>query len=297
MNIYIDNFDYLVNNINSQDIDEEIQLIQEKLNSIEENNYLMLKNFENKSKLPEFQSKIDVNCKEFYLKKCENLANQIYTLQTKQFAESIWNIKIDVKNKKYLIIFEAAEGIENLSLNEADYKKLLNFRDPLNSISVYDLFQEKIHSYYNNGSSVNNEAKSQENVKRKRGRPKINKCANEEKDESTIISKRMGKKMKRNIKNNVKRKESIEIAKVVSVDYEFCHHCKQRKPAEVMIKCTRTKNKFVDIPVKTFYVNNTTCVKSKFYLSLEFFNFIITNFSGDPNDILDGYLNKSNLNN
>jgi hypothetical protein len=278
MNIYIDNFDYLVNNTNSQDIDEEIQLIQQKLNSIEENNYLMLKNFENKSKLPEFQPKIDVNCKEFYLNKCENLANQIFTLQTKQFAESIWNIKIDVKNKKYLLIFEEAEGIENLSLSEVDYKKLLNFRDPLNSISVYDLFQEKIHSYYNNGSKANNEAKSQEIVKRKRGRPKIYKCANEDEDElsrnSTSISKRMGKKMNtKNIKNNIKlpRRESIEIAKVVSVDYQFCHHCKQRKPAEVMIKCTKTKNKFTDIPVKTYYVNNTTCVKSKYHFNFRIF--------------------------
>lgn len=302
MNVYIDNFDYLINNINSRDIDEEIQMIQEKLNSVEENNYLMLKNFENKSKLPEFLPKVDINSKDFYINKCENLANQIFTLQTKQFAESIWNIKIDVKNKKYLLIFEEAEGIENLSLNEEDYKKLLTFRDPLNSISVYDLFQEKIHSYYNNGSSTNKEAKSQEIIKRKRGRPKINKCGKkEEKEEdeetqnSTLISRKKEKLKKNNTKNIVKvpRRESVEIAKKVSVDYEFCHHCKQRKPAEVMIKCTKTKNKFVDIPVKTFYVNNTTCVKSNFLLILEFFNFIITNFSGDPNDILDGYLNKS----
>ena len=36
-----------------------------------------------------------------------------------------------------------------LEMDEDKYKNLIKFRDPLNSISVYDLFQEKTHSYYN----------------------------------------------------------------------------------------------------------------------------------------------------
>jgi hypothetical protein len=34
-------------------------------------------------------------------------------------------------------------------MNEENYKNLIKYRDPLNSISAYDLFQEKTHSYYN----------------------------------------------------------------------------------------------------------------------------------------------------
>jgi hypothetical protein len=62
----------------------------------------------------------------------------------------------------------------------------------------------------------------------------------------------------------MKNKEDIQIAKVVAIDYDFCHHCKQRKPAEVMVKCSSGhSNKFVERPMKTFYVNNSTVVRSK----------------------------------
>lgn len=71
------------------------------------------------------------------------------------------------------------------------------------------------------------------------------------------------KKGRPKLKKNVE--EEIQIAKVVNINYDFCHHCKQRKPGEVMIKCgTSHSSKFVEKPTKIFYVNNTTVVKSNY---------------------------------
>jgi hypothetical protein len=65
----------------------------------------------------------------------------------RQFAESIGRIKKDTKTNEYYLIFDESEKIDPLTLKEKDYRHLFKFRDSANSISVYDLFQEKIHSY------------------------------------------------------------------------------------------------------------------------------------------------------
>jgi hypothetical protein len=65
----------------------------------------------------------------------------------KQLAESIFCIKKDLKKNEYILLFDPSENIETLVLDEQDYKKFFKYRDPLGSVSVYDLFQEKIHSY------------------------------------------------------------------------------------------------------------------------------------------------------
>ena len=236
----------------------------------------------------------------------------------KQFAESIWNIKKDIKKNKYLLMFDQSEGIESLSLDEPEYKELLKYRDPMNSVSVYDLFQEKIYSYYNTGSNASSsqspESKAEPREKKKRGRkPKKIKQDNELKvdgiestSQSTHEQKKRGRKRKvvgkpvgkvgrkrkqierdvitkqgnnRNIKmrspyKKKKKKEQVEIAKVVSINYDFCHHCKQRKPAEVMVRCNSSNcHKFVERPLKNFYVNNTTCVRSNIFIINSFYQF------------------------
>jgi hypothetical protein len=169
----------------------------------------------------------------------------------KQFSESICNIKKDVKKNKYVLLFDSSEGIDPLVLEESDYKDLLKYRDPMNSISVYDLFQEKIHLYYPSSQS--------------------GKSSPGNKDKNLTKKKRVDRKENRmqqaNNQNNIKKRaknEQIEIAKVISVNYNFCHHCKQRKPDEVMIKCNSSSSgKLIERPMKTFYVNNTTVVRSK----------------------------------
>lgn len=69
---------------------------------------------------------------------------------------------------------------------------------------------------------------------------------------------------KKNQKNVKDTKENVQIAKVISINYDFCHHCKQRKPGEVMVRCGSNKcTKYSEKPMKFFYVNNTTVVRSK----------------------------------
>ena len=64
-----------------------------------------------------------------------------------------------------------------------------------------------------------------------------------------------------------------------------------------MVRCNSINcAKFVEKPMKFFYVNNTTVVRSKYYCNkIAFKNFIILNYVGDPKEFLDGYLNKSKI--
>jgi hypothetical protein len=86
----------------------------------------------------------DKNIKELRL---QNIRMQICSLQIKQFVESIMNIKKCIKDDSYYIIFDPCEKIESISIDEIKYRNFIRYRDTLNSTSIYDLFQEKIHSY------------------------------------------------------------------------------------------------------------------------------------------------------
>lgn len=61
------------------------------------------------------------------------------------------------------------------------------------------------------------------------------------------------------------------IAKNISLNYNICHHCKQRKPLEALTKCKASDNAKLEAPSKHFVVNNTTVFRSK---NSFFFNFI-----------------------
>lgn len=78
--------------------------------------------------------------------KKENISNQLLNLQLKHLSECISSIKRDNKAKNYVILFDKAEDLPPLLLDDCTYKVLMKHRDTLNSISVYDLFQEKISS-------------------------------------------------------------------------------------------------------------------------------------------------------
>ncbi len=295
MYVYLDKYDYTMNNLNNEEIDEEIEHLNEKIGEIEKNNLRYFKFLQEKvrgeQKRLSLPSAVDLNSNEVILNRFENLTSQIFSLQMKQISESICNIKKDVKKNKYVLLFDQSECIDPLTLDEKDYKDLLKYRDPMNSISVYDLFQEKIHLYYSTSHSgkTSFDNKNTKNSRKKKSSGNIVKNKVE-----TVIIKR-GRKKK-------STREEIEIAKVVSINYNFCHHCKQRKPEEVMIKCNSSNcGKLIEKPMKTYYVNNTTVVRSKLNLinllmEIEYKNFIITNYTGDPKDILDGYLNKSKIN-
>ena len=56
----------------------------------------------------------------------------------------------------------------------------------------------------------------------------------------------------------------------IQIKYDFCHHCKQRKPSEVINQCKShlIGNKMCQRPIKTFSVNGTTVIRSKIYYFL-----------------------------
>jgi hypothetical protein len=56
-----------------------------------------------------------------------------------------------------------------------------------------------------------------------------------------------------------------QIGKRTNIEYYYCHHCKQRKPAEFSIKCksSLTENKYCQRPFKSTIVNGTTIIRSK----------------------------------
>ena len=87
----------------------------------------------------------DKNIKELRL---QNIRMQICSLQIKQFVESIMNIKKSNEDDgKYYLIFDPCEKMESIFIEEIIYRNFIRYRDTLNSTSIYDLFQEKIHSY------------------------------------------------------------------------------------------------------------------------------------------------------
>ena len=157
-NLYLEKNKYnLKTNVN--DINSEINALEKILLDLEDINY------SNGLKIDEYarnQEKINLkkkNQKGLYTPSSiltkeniyDNLINQIYNLQMKQFAECICGVyrkQIDGK-WIYKVIFEINDCIPSLEMDEEKYQNLIKFRDPLNSISVYDLFQEKTHSYYN----------------------------------------------------------------------------------------------------------------------------------------------------
>jgi hypothetical protein len=286
---------------NGNDINSEILFLEKILFDLEDINY------NNGIKIQEYsdrQEKISLDNK---LKKglytpdsiltneniYEILINQIYNLQMKQFAECICGVqRRQIKGQwKYKVIFEINDSIPNLEMDEEKYKNLIKFRDPLNSISVYDLFQEKTYSYYNTDkmSSKYNKLNIEEVIEKG---IELEKDSKNSKIEFRTIkhhsnsnkqnSKKLNDKDEKNksikilnsirvIENEFEQNElygkvsDYQIGKRTNIEYYYCHHCKQRKPAEFSIKCksSLTENKYCQRPFKSSVVNGTTIIRSK----------------------------------
>lgn len=131
-------------------IKDEISLLERKMKEIERDNIYnisKIKEIANSNEQNIIKLPINVNRNAIKLQRYDNLIDQIFRLQMKQFSESISGIKKDFKTNRYLVQFDPSEQIENLNLNVEEYNHLIRFRDPFNSISVHDLFQEKTFSY------------------------------------------------------------------------------------------------------------------------------------------------------
>ena len=283
---------------NTNDINTEIITLEKILLDLEDINYnngIKIQEYSNKQEKINLENK---KSKGLYTQASiltkeniyENLINQIYNLQMKQFAECICGVKrINFNGKwKYKVIFEINDFTPSLEMDEENYKNLIKYRDPLNSISVYDLFQEKTHSYYNTDkiSSKYNKLNIEEVIEKGIELEKDSKNSKIElrtikhhsdynkqnsKKKHTKIKK--SKKLKKIIKENenFEQNESLgnnsdyQIGKRTNIDYYYCHHCKQRKPAEFSIQCKSsfTENKYCQRPFKSFVVNGTTIIRSK----------------------------------
>ena len=285
-NLILENNNFLKQNNNNSEIENEIAFLEKIISEIEIMNYnnsIKIKKFFNKEKkkILETKQKIGLYTPESILTKEEihqNLIDQIYNLQMKQFAECICGVQYKKINdeSKYKIIFEKNENIPILELTEKEYRNFIKYRDPLNSISVYDLFQEKTHSYYNTDkvSSKYNKINLEEIIEKGISFEKNSKNSKIELKTNKYLSQLHNKKQKKIntliINNNISQNElekinDYQIGKKTKIEYFYCHHCKQRKPAEFSIKCksSLTELKFCQRPFKTFVINGTTIIRSK----------------------------------
>ena len=278
---------------NMNEIEYEINDLKNILSNLEDINYnnaLKVKNYSEKIEKKNLEKKLE---KGLYTPESiltndniyDNLINQIYILQMKQFAECICGVQRKLENDKYIykVVFEISDSIPSLEMEENKYKNLIKYRDPLNSISVYDLFQEKTHSYYNTDKStykynklnVDNSPDSEKKTKNIKIKIREFKHKSNLKSKKNKIKKynskySLGKKkIKINKEINYHPIEALfeyQIGKKTNIDYFYCHHCKQRKPAEFSIKCksSLTEKKYSQRPFKSFVINGTTIIRSKY---------------------------------
>ena len=291
-NLFLENNSFLKQNSNNPEIENEIASLKKIVSEIETMNYnnsIKIKKFSDnqKKKILEAKQKIGLYTPGSILTREEihqNLIDQIYNLQMKQFAECICGVQWKQVNgeSRYKILFEKNENIPSLELTESEYRNFIKYRDPLNSISVYDLFQEKTHSYYNTDkiSSKYNKLNLEEIVEKGISFEKDSKNSKIELRTNKYLSHLQDKKHRKinsltinNSKNTLEKINEYQIGKKTKIDYYYCHHCKQRKPAEFSIKCksSLTEAKFCQRPFKTVVVNGTTIIRSKHIFLFNFF--------------------------
>lgn len=67
------------------------------------------------------------------------------------------------------------------------------------------------------------------------------------------------RKNKKNINvGKEKKPEKINIANNIHINYEFCHHCKQKKPIDIMMKCESHNIQQANL-IKNFDKNFKSC--------------------------------------
>lgn len=216
----------------SKTIANEIHNIEQQLYAVEYNNLTTLYSIKN-SILERYNKHYDMNVlTNTQDARLDSLINQIYVLQMKQFAESIQQVLYDKQMQMYVLNFDPNEHMSSIVLDYKQYHRLLSFRDPLNNVCIYELFQEKVHSYYNENDNSNNDDDSDNGN-----------CSD-------------------NCNVNM---DKITIPKNINIDYAYCHYCKQRKPLESMLQCKycNVKNRKNPKHTKVLTINGITIIKSK----------------------------------
>ena len=275
------------NDFNSQiitdDINSNIKTLEKILSNIEDINY------ENLIKIDEYSKNTErLNLESKYRKglytpssiltkenKYDYLIEQIYNLQMKQFADSIYSIHRKKNNGKwiYKVRFEINEHTPSLEMDEENYNNLIKFRGSLNYKSYNNLYQEKTGDFYNIDKissknyqlNIEEEGEKEIQLEEDTKNSKIELRAKKQHSNSNKRNnKNLFKKIKE-IKENILNgdQENYQIAKRINIYYYYCHHCRKRLPAEFTIKCKSFITSKKQMPVISFVVNGTTIIWSK----------------------------------
>jgi hypothetical protein len=279
-----------MNNKHKLTIKEEIAFIEQHLACVEKMNLANMNTIKHKaeevfahqqqqqqhhSHMKSNESDInDLNATNIKQIRFDNLINLIYEMQMKQFAESICGIKKDIITNNYYVYFDPSEKISMLNLSQHEYEELINYRDPLNSISVYDLFQEKTYSYFTGikGKNAHHKSKSNHNNTNTHNHSNTNHNTHKLRKSSSSSS----------LSAHSHYDGPFQVGKKIQIEYDYCHHCKQRKPGEIMIQCKAHTfgDKQCHRPIKLFHVNGTSIIRKNR-------NLIIKNYTGDTQEYVD----------
>lgn len=215
-----ENLKKISKNPKNLEIFEEIEKLEKEIQKIEHQNMEKLAILSN-----QLENDRPMLTKEDNDIRNNNLINQIYSLQMEQFSESIYSVKLE-NNKTYCIEFDPNESFNSIKINRNEYFNLKKYRDPANSVCLYDIFLEKIHSYYNSTPT--------------KTIPDNNNIGNNQKKDLSQLN--------------------YQIPKRISIQYGYCHHCKQRKPLEIMRQCKAHRNReFKNIfSYKCYNINGIT---------------------------------------
>ncbi len=99
-----------------------------------------------------------------------------------------------------------------------------------------------------------------------------NKGKRKYKQKASLKKKSIKNKKLKNLKKPKRQRRSkinddeAQIANNIAFNYNICHHCKQRKPIEVLTKCKTNDCGKVEAPSKHLVINNTTVFRSNFII-------------------------------
>lgn len=138
LNVYVDNYDFLLNSTQSFELSEEIDMLQEKLKSL--NTQSLLENLTREAVL---SMELDTEKRKNKEISIRNIMSTVLMLEMRQLAETISEVKYDIKNKLYVVIFDSTENMDPLALSESEYRHLMGYRDFKDFILSYDKTQQK----------------------------------------------------------------------------------------------------------------------------------------------------------
>jgi hypothetical protein len=231
-----------------------------------------------------------------------NLSEQIYTLQMKQFAESIIRIeKYNKNNNVYKLTLDSTTHISTVDLNDKAYRSLMAYRDVFHCSNITDVFVQDDASSKISNSNCNSSSNNNGYIKGGKALKAYLPSSS-----STTTPKRF----------------KYYIGEFQLPKYNVCHHCKLLKSNDDLIECqymnkqrelhksnfnsnsnsgsSKSKNKYsnkststnthnssstINIPeqqVKVLFINKTILFKKEKY-------YLLQHLDGNIRELIDEY--------